>query len=189
MEKSLMKWIVAGLLLCISMLSSADAFTFADMPWGASKAEVTKKLAAKGYANIKTDKDGDLSFEGSLVGNKAIGIALFANNSLVKVVIDLVTQDRKAIGTYEDMKEMLTKKYGQPRSSLKHFMNPYYEGDGYEEQAIRLGKGSFSSLWGKAGVGGMVLEITENLTVEITYESAAWPQESDKRRAKAASDF
>lgn len=173
------------------MLSSADAFTFADIPWGASKTEVTKKLAAKGYSNIKIDKDGDLTFEGFLVGNEAVGIAVLANNSLVKVIINLVTPDRKAIGTYEDMKETLTKKYGQPQRTFKRFMNPYYEGDGYEEQAIRLGKGSFSSFWGEDGKGveGMMLKITEKLTVVIVYESAAWSQESDKRSAKAASDF
>lgn len=177
--------IVLALLLCLSPLSRAESPTFADIRWGASKEEVRKQLTSKGFIPGALDKDGDFKFEGPLIGYKAQGMALFGDNKIAKIVVRIITPDNKAIDTYRSMKDVLSKKYGAPSSDYEFFKKPYYEGDGYEAQAIRVGKATFSCFWGSA----LNLEIHETLTVQLNYESEAWTEEMTKRKARAASVF
>lgn len=105
-------------------------------------------------------------------------------------MVIVVTPDHKAISTYDELSKTLEEKYGKPSDRYRHFTTPYFEGDGYEQQAIRLGKGLLASYWiggegsQKEKVGALGLSVTEKLTVLISYESAEWKRESDKRRAK-----
>jgi hypothetical protein len=172
-------------------VACAQSFNFSDLAWETSVSEVRNQLAAAGFTAIQTDKDGDLRFQGVLIGYKAIGIAFFAESKLAKVAIRLITPDRKARDTYRDLKETLTKKYGPPTNSYEYFRKPYYEGDGYEEQAIRVGKARFATFWGgrEPSSGGLVLEIHESLTVRLSYESAIWGAEADRRKAQATKVF
>ncbi len=173
------------LLLCLSPLSRAESPTFADIRWGANADEVRKQLTSKGFIPGATDKDGDFKFEGSLVGYKAQGLAFFAGTKIVKVTVRLITPDNKAISAYQSMKDILSKKYGAPSNDFSIFKRPYYDGDGYEEQAIRLGKATISSYWASA----LGLEIHESLTVQMNYESDAWEGEYARRKAREASVF
>ena len=177
--------IVLVLLLCLSPLSRAESPTFADIRWGASKEEVRKQLTSKGFTPGALDKDGDFKFEGSLVGYKAQGLALFADSKISKIIVRLITPDNKAIEAYRSMKDVLSKKYGTPSNDFEFFEKPYYDGDGYEAQAIRVGKATFSCYWGSA----LGLEIHETLTVQVNYESETWAEELGKRKARAASVF
>lgn len=179
-------------ILCFSTLVSAAPFVFADVPWGAGKSDVVKALTAKGYirtSNTAIDKNGDLLFEGKLVGEKAQIVALFSGDILAKIKVNLMTADKDAIAVFKRMKNVLSEKYGAPSKDFEFFQNPYYDGDGYETQAIRLGKGHFTSVWEDGGKESLLLEITEALTVHVNYESAEWSQEAGNRNRKAASDF
>lgn len=42
---------------------------------------------------------------------------------------------------------MLSTKYGKTEKSVELFEEPYYEGDGYELQALRLGKLLYTSMF------------------------------------------
>jgi len=172
-------------LICLSSLVKAEQPTFADIRWGASHDEVRKQLISKGFSPGALDKDGDFKFEGSLVGHKAQGLALFGDRKVAKVIVRIITPDHKAIETYRSMKEVLTKKYGKPSSDYEFFKKPYYDGDGFEAQAIKLGKATFSSFWGSA----LNLEIHESLTVQLNYESDVWEKEYEKRKARSNSVF
>lgn len=174
-----------AVLLCFSALARAEQPTFADIRWGALQDEVRKQLTSKGFTSGATDKDGDFKFEGQLVGHKAQGLALFSDGKVAKIIVRIITPDNKAIETYRSMKDVLAKKYGKPSSDYEFFKKPYYDGDGYEAQAIRVGKATFSSFWGSA----LNLEIHESLTVQLHYESEAWKKESEKRKARSTSVF
>jgi hypothetical protein len=176
------------LFMCLSLQASAASFNFADISWGSRKSDVVKTLTAKGYSrtpNATINKNGDLLFEGKLVGENAQILAYFSGDSLAKIKVNLVTKDKDAIAVFRKMKNLLSKKYGVPSNDFEFFQNPYYDGDGYETQAIKLGKATFSSFWGTS----LYLEITEVLTIHIHYESPEWSQEIDDRNRKAASDF
>ena len=178
------RFILLFFLLFISSASMAESPTFADIQWGASKEEVRKQLTVKGFSPGALDKDGDFKFEGSLLGYKTQGLALFSDSKVAKIVVRILTPNNKAIDTYGSMKGILADKYGKPEKDFKFFIKPYYEGDGYEEQAIRLGKATFASFW-----PGILLEINEVLTVQVNYESDAWEAEVKKRKASANSVF
>lgn len=172
-------------MICMSALSHADQPIFADMQWGVNSKEVTNQLTAKGFSVSPQDKDGDISFKGTLVGEPFSGLAIFAGGKFAKVFVRLATPDNKAISKYQEMKDILSNKYGEPDHVFANFTNPYYAGDGYEEQAISLGKAQLASLW----KSGLALEISDKLTVDLSYESSAWGIEADKRKIKAASVF
>lgn len=166
----------------------AQGFTFAEIPWGANVQDVTKLLGAKGFTTTGIDKDGDLPFRGQLLGYKAIGLGLFSGGSLQKMSVILITPDNKARQVYRDLKDTLVAKYGPPTNNFEFFERPYYAGDGFEEQAIRLSKGHFTALW-KADLGVLAIEITERLTVRVAYEGPEWAAEADRRKARARSVF
>lgn len=170
-------------LLFTSITANAQQAIFADLKWGSTRTEVTKQLPSKGFPSIKTDEDGDLQFEGMLLGQKTIGFAIFTKQGLQKVQLTMLTPDHKVISIYRDLKKTLINKYGTPSNTYEYFKKPYYEGDGYEEQALRLGKARFSAFWNK----DMYIEITEKLNIRITYESENWDDESKKRKAQEAS--
>lgn len=183
-----MKLLVLVLMMCMSALSHADAgnATFADIQWGSTPQVVTDKLKALGFSVSPPDNNGVIAFKnGVLAGEKANGNVLFGNNKLLKVVINLQTADNKAISAYLAMKETLTKKYGAPDDDITSFQSPYYAGDGYEQQAIKLGKAKIVCVWGAY----LALEITEQLTVYIVYESPAWAAESNRLKDKDVSVF
>ena len=171
-------------LTSISAFARGDAPIFADLKWGASTASVRSQLAAKGF-DTEIDSDGDVKFKGKLIGYSAVGWAVIVSNRLLKVQVNILTPDSKAKQAYSEMKEVLNGKYGSPTSKYEFFTKPYYEGDGYEEQALRLGKATFALFWGDA----LSMEITEKLTVQLTYESPEWSAESVRRKNRATQVF
>ena len=166
--------------------------TFAGIAWGTSGPVGKASLAAAGFVFDSTDKDGDLNFHGTLEGYPTHLILLMADGKSAKVFINILTPDPKAREVYGDLKEALTSKYGHPSTGIEHFSDPYYDGDGYEDQAIRLDKAKFMQLWTRptpAGDEGLVLQVTDALTVQCAYESAGWAKEADRRKAKANAVF
>ena len=70
---------------------------------------------------------------------------------------------------YYDMKELFTKKYGEPNKHYEFFSKPYYEGDGYELQALRKEKCHYISFY-DLPVGSVVVEISQFGHIQIGYE-------------------
>jgi hypothetical protein len=172
---------------------SSPNWNYGEVPWLSSKAEVRRILEQKGLAFTKTDEDGDLVFSGILINKTARLYAIFANDRLVKTSVVLITADREARSTFRDMRETMLMKYGKPESDFHFFTRPYYEGDGYEDQAIRLGKGHFDVFWTKTeGLNreyAIHLGIRETLLVGVDYESPDWKAEYERRHARSTKDF
>ncbi len=102
-----------------------------------------------------------------------------------KIVVTILTPDQHARETYKDMKQTLTTKYGPPQQAFEFFSDPYYEGDGYEDQAIKLGKGHFGAFWDN----GLQLNVTEKLNLNVAYESPTWADEAGRRKSKSTRAF
>ena len=172
---------------------SSGNWSYADIPWGASKETVKRTLVQRGYAFLKTDEDGDLQFDGEISNTKARIVAIFARDRLVKSGVLIATPDNKAREVFCDMRETLLRKYGAPSSDFHFFTSPYYEGDGFEDQAIRLGKATFAVYWHRdapeGGQNSISLSITDALSVIVSYESPAWHQEYERRKTRATKDF
>jgi hypothetical protein len=164
------------------------AFVFSDIPWSAPAETVVKKLKDAGFKQIKKDKQGDYAFRGNLLNHEAAGMAMFAQGRLVRVIVLLTTPEEMVRETYSQVREVLMNKYGQPVRTLASFVEPFHEGDGWEGEAIRSGKGIFLTQWSDAGQQ-LVVNITSGLTVAVTYESQDWPAELDRRKNKGSAAF
>src|SRR5437879_3870512 len=170
----------------------AQGYRFADIPWGSTPDGVKKVMATQGLVFVQVDSDGDYKFKGTLAEYPAVVWAMMAGGKLAKVAVYLITPDNKARQEYKSMKGVLTAKYGAPASDYEVFQSPYEEGDGYEDQAIRLGKGHFLTMWTAAAetdTSRLGLYISEKLAVIIGYESPQWNAEADRRKAKSNKAF
>lgn len=171
---------------------AAQAYRFANIPWGSDGETVKKMMIAQGLMFVKVDSDGDYAFQGTLAQYPAYAWGMMARGKLVKIAVRLATPDNKAREEYKQMKELLIAKYGSPAGSYEYFDSPYETGDGYEDQAIRLGKGHFFTMWSTVtgtDTSSLGLEINERLVVVISYESPQWNAEADRRKAAATKAF
>ena len=107
---------------------------------------------------------------------------------LEKMIVSFVTDDKTCLSFYRAFKHELKQRYGSTSADVEQYDEPYQDGGhiGYEQIAIKNGKGHINALWERRD-GGMdgsriSLSVEENLTVYLTYESSAWSVESDRRR-------
>jgi hypothetical protein len=167
--------------------------TFAGITWGASSdAAIVKAFVDAGLTSRGKDKDGDFRFEGRLFDEDAVVFAFISPTAgLVKVQITLLTPDTKARSAYEEVVKTLFQKYGEGQK-IERYTTPYYKGDGYEDQAIQLGKGLVATMWGdneQPSTTALIVKISDKLNVEIAYEDHAWSTEIDRRRKKTSTIF
>ncbi len=182
-----MKIAIVAFAFLVSVNARA-AFVFSDIPWNAPADTVVKKLKDAGFKQIKKDKQGDYVFRGNLLNHEATGLAMFAQGKLVRVIVLLSTPEEIVRETYSQVREVLLTKYGQPVRTLAAIAEPFHEGDGYEAEAIRSGKGIFVTEWSDAGQQLMV-NITPGLSIAVTYESQDWPAELERRKNKGSAAF
>lgn len=178
---------IAALSLLVT-LNARAAFVFSDIPWNSSGDVVARKLKDAGFKQVRKDKQGDYSFRGTLLGHDASGMAMLAQGRLVRVIVMLTTPEETVHETYSQVREVLLRKYGQPVRTLASFIEPFQEGDGYESEAIRSGKGIFLTQW--AGEGQqLTVDITSGLMVGVSYDSPDWPAELERRKSKGSAVF
>lgn len=165
----------------------AQPYTFADIPWGTPAKEVQSLLSSKGYAFQRVDQEGDYLFKGTVQGTAAVVWALMSEGKLAKISVTLETRDQDARRIFENMKGILIGKYGKPKQAFHFFERPYYEGDGYEQSAIKLGKGHFSAFWGEDSA--LMIQLTDRLTVAVGYQAPWYAEEAERRRRRSTKDF
>ena len=69
---------------------------------------------------------------------------------------------------YEKIKNQLTKKYGKPESH-EFFSDPYYEGDGYELQALSNEHCTWMSLF-RTPIGSVSVSMSSESKVLVIYQ-------------------
>ncbi|HSP34909.1 MAG TPA: hypothetical protein VLU46_11385 [Thermoanaerobaculia bacterium] len=157
------------------------SFLFSDIPWNTPGQTVVKKLAEAGFKVAKKpDRAGDYAFSGMLLGHPASGIATIGDGKLVRVIVTIVPTEETVRDTYLQVRDAIQKKYGKPAKSVQRFLEPFHDGDGYEDEAIRAGKAVFATGWSEEDEA-LVVNITQNLQVAVTYESPGWAAEAAKR--------
>ena len=70
---------------------------------------------------------------------------------------------------YEEYKELFSKKYGENKKSYEFFSKPYYEGDGYELQAVRKEKCTYSTFYDTPR-GYIAVQISKFECLLVGYE-------------------
>lgn len=141
------------------------------IPFGIDKASVISKMKSKGYTN-KPTKEGYLTFENVKFGAfDAFSVNFyFTSDKLYQGLVLIIPElEAKTVEIYEEVVTELSKKYG-PGNSFKNFKSPYEEGDGFDIQAIKLGKADFNTFWTKHAQGTINAYVSETLLVGIKYQ-------------------
>ena len=169
-----------------------EKILFAGIEWETDLGGVKEAMVTKGYIFSDTTKYGDLLFTGEVAEEDAlIKATIDSSRSVCQFVIILLTEEHEARQKFRELKNLLSKSYGEPDENFNLFLPPYREGDGYEEQAIRNNKAHIASMWlvrGQEG-GGFVLQISNELQIRIQYDGPKFAAELDRRKRASSSDL
>lgn len=171
-----------------STLQGEIRYRFLDIPWGASASAVRAQLSSHGFTASATDRDGDIPFTGTILGRQMTGWAMMSpTDGLAKmlIVFETGTFGGGYRDLYQEVVNTMTEKYGGGDDHT-WFESPYESGDGYEDTAIRVGKGHVYTLWrGVDESTGLLVSISKALGIDVSYESALWHKEVLRRRSHA----
>jgi hypothetical protein len=176
--------LTASVVLALTLLQGAfaqvdDVPTFAGTTWLSSPETVIAQLTSEGYTTTATalDENNLVRFNGTVLNHDALVVTTFnQRNQLVNASVYVITDMKSgkkfptAQKNYESLKEVLITRYGAPLQSSAYFISPYEEGDGNEDVAIAVGKGTYSTYWAYDN-GTLGLHIDEDINVEVVYET------------------
>jgi hypothetical protein len=172
------------LALVFSLLSySQEQFDFRLTNWGMSKEQVKKTETA----TFIGDENNLLSYKGTLAGYECTIEYFFTNNILARtryIIMESRTNTKNYVTDYNSFKELLTKKYGQPKKDKK-IGNSEYEMDlGY---AILNGNLTYYSNWENENTLiflGFFNVSNSNVAIGIEYSSKKYKELEEKNTLK-----
>lgn len=172
-----MKKILTSIAFCLMcMFLSAQELAFKGILFSVGSDKFLTELQSKGFKLIDSDKNEYCTIY-TLKGNFAgkSDCEIYINTSLDNRVGKLSVYFPEKVEWYSlkneyfSLKDIFTEKYGKPSGTHQTFFSPYYEGDGYEMQAVRLDKIYYMSEW-KIGDDYVYIEITKYKSVRVSYE-------------------
>lgn len=180
-----MKKYILTIALAISVtLLSAQSFN--GVPLEGDLPTLITRYKAKGFTFVKYIENGAI-LKGK-VANYPIELYVFTTPKSKKVYKAVAYLDKEVSwssikSNYERFVEIFTEKYGTPTSKLERFIDPYYEGDGYEMSALSLEKCDYYTLWMDVQKMNMSVEISKYKQVKLTYENIQNIELMTKERA------
>lgn len=160
---------VIACLFAISV-QAQEHLTFKNTPITGNIASFAEKLQNKGFSLVKSEEQIAM-FEGDFINANCTvyAVGTVSSNTVWKVHIALPDEVswRSLKSSYLETKKQYQKKYGKGKS-YEYFTDPYYEGDGYELQAISQEKCTYATFW-DAGNGSISVQISGK-HVAISYE-------------------
>lgn len=169
---------VLFLTICFLMAISSFAqesqhLEFKGVPLDGKLSDFISKLEKKSFVLKEYARDYVAVMKGNFAGDYVTIYVLATPKSKIvwKVAVNYNDQESWSSlkSDYYDMKGLFTKKYGEPNKHYEFFSKPYYEGDGYELQALRKEKCRYISFY-DLPVGGVVVEISQFGHIQIGYE-------------------
>lgn len=151
---------------------SQEHLDFRGVPIDGHLDEFVAKMETMGYT-IK-EKEGNIVVMAGQFTNRDVALCVVGSRQTKTVWQVIVNFDECSSwsslkNSYFEYKDLYIKKYGPAKHTYEFFCDPYYEGDGYELQALRKEKCFYDSFFetvsGKIKVG---LSKFENL--QIVYE-------------------
>jgi hypothetical protein len=183
-----MKKLITTTLIIIFLVNTGMSQVFDGVSISGDFNTTLQKFKSKGYVVEETFPEGAI-LSGKVASTK-IEVYLFKTPKTHKVFKASVYLPKK--DNWSDLKyqfdsyhNVLLEKYGQTSDRFQFFSSPYYEGDGYEMQAVEKDKCTYSSFWSHIEGASYSVEITKYRQVKITYEN----DELFKLKDKEASDI
>lgn len=173
------KFLVSGFLFWVALIMATSMglnaqeakshLCFKGVPITGRATNVIKKLQARGY--ILKENDDDVFLMTGKFANEKCEIYIFTT-AISKEVYQIGVIFNESLNwkslkdDYLKLKKLLKEKYDLS-SSIERFSEPYYDGDGHELTALKLGKGMYGSRF-KVDNGSIFLVITSS-RVNLVY--------------------
>jgi len=165
-------YIILLLLFSFSTFAQSEHLKFRDIELNGSITDFIQKLEKLGYS-VKTNLNDIYLLEGDFIGKtcEVIVVSSKKTKTVWKVKVNLPEGKSwySLKSEYNSVKEQLTKKYGKPKDTYEFFSKPYYEGDGYELQALKKDKCTYYSYW-EFENGIISLDMSTDCNLSINYE-------------------
>lgn len=186
-----MKNLIVILLLVIHSIF-ANSQSYNGIEVGKDLASTKAKVLSKGFVQVKKDLKNCLVYQ-KYENGKKLEIYLI-HTPYTKIVwklavfVDDATSWSRSKEKYFKYVSILTNKYGDPKTSVDEFESPYYEGDGYEIQALYLGKASIGSIFQDTNGNYITIELGSfdkgKADIIIHYENDKASKLNDKEMEK-----
>ena len=179
------------LLLLFPTIVFAQHLKFMGIPIDGDINNFGKQLQAKGFKIDKAD-DRHMFFIGKFARKDAyVGVLSSTKSNKVCRVIVLFQKEKtwsSLKSEYNNLKEQYSVKYELEEESHS-FVDPYYEGDGYEMSAVEAEKCDYWAFF-KAEYGTILLEISSNCYISVAYEdNSNIEKEKAERNSKIQEDI
>ena len=154
-------------------VGAQEHMMFMKTPIDGTITEFASKMKAKGFVQTEVAKDV-ITMEGDFMG-QACELYIIGTEKTKTVWQVSVWFDEKYTSWYDlksdynDIKDSYIGKYGVQTNNYHFFVKPYYEGDGYEMQAVKLDKCRYGSFWDKED-GNIMISIEKFAQISITYQ-------------------
>ena len=178
-------FLIATFCLFILCGYSQEHIAFKTVPLNGDINNFAKELVKQGFT-IKETKGNVITMSGSYI-NRQCEVIVFASkktNIVWKVAIYLPEETNwySIKNDFLRLKEQFITKYGNGKS-YEFFSNPYSEGDGYEMQAVKLGKCHYTTFWETQG-GTIGLSISKYEQISVSYEDTINSALDDKEKSE-----
>lgn len=195
-----MKTILQTLLLCVFCITNIPAYAqsfnldnassnvirFKDIPISGNIEVMTEQLQKKGY--VLDELDNYVAILKGNFANEDCEIVLYATPITKQMHTVTVSFSKKSSWyslktEYLKIKDLITEKYNVSPNSTEKFYTPYYEGDGYEMQALRNDKCAYFSTFkiGNDKIGVYIMENKVLLLYQSFYGNSLNEKEENQR--------
>lgn len=190
--------VLALFLSTISFAQNNDLFddghlTFKGLSLTGPLDDFVSNLVSQGYT-LKGSQTVGALLKGSFASESDCTIAVLTTKRTHQVYCVAVSFEKKTSWSslkiqYQEYKSMLSTKYGEPSKHIERFSSPYYEGDGYELQALRLDKCNYTSFYDLSN-GSVMLTMSNDGSLILYYSDKEGNELNDREeRMNAMSDL
>jgi hypothetical protein len=176
--------------MLISIVSNAQVFMGISV--SGPVASFNAQLRAKGFTMDALQSEGDLYVFNGTISTKDVEVVVITTptSKLVKKIVVFYPKQESWYSLkseFNDVFEVISKKYGQPDDNYAFFKSPYEEGDGYEMTAVGTENCFYLSAW-KANATfpnqTIAVRIVKSKRVTLAYENDAMMTKSDLEQEK-----
>jgi hypothetical protein len=177
-------------LMFFSILSHAQVFM--GMSISGPIAFFTPQMRAKGFIPNAQETQGDLYVYNGTISGKTVEIIVVTTPTtklVKKLAVFYPVQETwySLKSQFNEIYEVISKKYGPAKDNYAFFKSPYEEGDGYEMTAVAVEKCFWLSAWEANATypnQTIAVRITKSKRVSLVYENDAMMQQSDVEQEK-----
>jgi len=142
---------------------------------GGSLSSFHSKMIAKGYKYKEAISPNVYLYSGK-IGVEQVEVFVMASPkskivSKVNLFFPIENSYESLLESMNEKKDLYTQKYGECEHCVVNFSTPYFEGDGYEQQAVETGNYTNSCIWLLPNEFAILLKVFKTMQIEVTYEN------------------